>query len=484
LVQRRIGKSLDRARFVEGAADGRLVTALLEGLARRQVPDGVVAQTGDDRVRCRRTPLDVQSDLAKHLAGQPDDCHIADADHHHLDAVRIVLLASHLQSKLRVVCVRQPVHLAPGRLSASLFEHPRGHDIPVLANLFGTPERVALGMGEESVIMCRDRESKVHVFLNSCRHRGMKVCRYDEGNTPVFTCPYHGWSYGTDGKLAGIPYFKDAYHGEIDRTQWGLVEVAQLCIYKGTVWATWDQTAPPFLEYLGDFKMFLDLSLDSWDGSEGGSEVIGGVQSRVGQVEQEPLRARAFLFVNHHVGVVLELRHIGFGQIPKDVDLAGSDERFTYLAAGDDANDDLVDFGLGRIIAVLGVLDQRDVVAGNPFFENERPGAEDLLGVVLPLGHVLDVPGRVLRKHVVEQGQVWSVEFGELDVDGVIVFALSGGAHAGGRELARHERRARQIGAGALIDVVAATVTMVKSLDRYGVMADAGSSATKIMVYR
>jgi phenylpropionate dioxygenase-like ring-hydroxylating dioxygenase large terminal subunit len=134
------------------------------------------------------------------------------------------------------------------------------------------------GMGEESVIMCRDRESKVHVFLNSCRHRGMKVCRYDEGNTPVFTCPYHGWSYATDGKLAGIPYFKDAYHGEIDRTQWGLVEVAQLCIYKGTVWATWDETAPPFLEYLGDFKMFLDLSLDSWDGSEGGSEIIGGVQ--------------------------------------------------------------------------------------------------------------------------------------------------------------------------------------------------------------
>ena len=47
------------------------------------------------------------------------------------------------------------------------------------------------GMAEESVILCRDRESKIHVYLNSCRHRGMKVCRYDEGNTPVFTCPYH-----------------------------------------------------------------------------------------------------------------------------------------------------------------------------------------------------------------------------------------------------------------------------------------------------
>src|ERR1700688_1881544 len=56
-------------------------------------------------------------------------------------------------------------------------------------------------MGEESVILCRDSERAVHVFLNTCRHRGMKVCRYDEGNTPLFTCPYHAWSYATDGKL-------------------------------------------------------------------------------------------------------------------------------------------------------------------------------------------------------------------------------------------------------------------------------------------
>ena len=136
----------------------------------------------------------------------------------------------------------------------------------------------ASGMGEESVLLCRDRENQIHVFLNSCRHRGMKVCRYDEGNTPVFTCPYHGWSYSTDGSLVGVPYFRSAYHEELDKSKWGLIEVAQLCNYKGSIWATWDPDAPPFLEYLGDFKMFLDLTLDSWDGREGGSEVISGVQ--------------------------------------------------------------------------------------------------------------------------------------------------------------------------------------------------------------
>jgi nitrite reductase/ring-hydroxylating ferredoxin subunit len=138
------------------------------------------------------------------------------------------------------------------------------------------------GMGEESVILCRDRVGEVHVFLNSCRHRGMKVCRYDEGNTAVFTCPYHGWSYGTDGRLAGVPFFREAYHSTLDRAQWGLVEVAQFARYKGTVWATWDPAAPSFFEYLGDFRRYLDLTLDSWDGSEGGSEVIGGVQIRNG----------------------------------------------------------------------------------------------------------------------------------------------------------------------------------------------------------
>ncbi len=39
---------------------------------------------------------------------------------------------------------------------AILFENPKGSDIPVLANLFGTPERVALGMGQQSVEALRE----------------------------------------------------------------------------------------------------------------------------------------------------------------------------------------------------------------------------------------------------------------------------------------------------------------------------------------
>lgn len=130
-------------------------------------------------------------------------------------------------------------------------------------------------MGEESVILVRDKKGEVHVFLNSCRHRGMKVCRYEQGNTSLFTCPYHSWSYTTDGKLQGVPQYRNLYDGSLDREQWPLIEVARMQVYKGTVWATWDGDAPDFDTYMGDALVHLDQVLDCRDGRPGGSEVIG-----------------------------------------------------------------------------------------------------------------------------------------------------------------------------------------------------------------
>ena len=130
-------------------------------------------------------------------------------------------------------------------------------------------------MGEESVILCRDKKGEVHVFLNSCRHRGMKVCRYEQGNTSLFTCPYHSWSYTTDGKLQGVPLYKTLYEGNLDRADWSLIEVPKLIVYKSTVWASWDAKAPSFADYMGDALEHLDQVLDCRDGRPGGSEVIG-----------------------------------------------------------------------------------------------------------------------------------------------------------------------------------------------------------------
>ena len=135
---------------------------------------------------------------------------------------------------------------------------------------------VSSRMGIEPIILCRDRNGNIRAFLNSCRHRGTKVCLYDEGNTNVFTCPYHAWSYGLDGSLVGLPQ-QETLYPNLNKLEWSLIEVAKLENYKGSIWASWDECAPPFLEFLGGAKEHLDLALDARDGRKGGSEAFIGI---------------------------------------------------------------------------------------------------------------------------------------------------------------------------------------------------------------
>jgi phenylpropionate dioxygenase-like ring-hydroxylating dioxygenase large terminal subunit len=133
-------------------------------------------------------------------------------------------------------------------------------------------------MGEDPVLVVRDTAGVVHAFLNVCRHRGNRLCRADDGNAASFSCAYHGWTYGNDGKLIGVPYLKEAYHNELQRERWGLVPVAQLDNYKGLLFATFDPEAPPLREYLGEMAWYLDAFFDR---REGGVEVIGGMHKWV-----------------------------------------------------------------------------------------------------------------------------------------------------------------------------------------------------------
>jgi nitrite reductase/ring-hydroxylating ferredoxin subunit len=113
-------------------------------------------------------------------------------------------------------------------------------------------------MGEDSVIVCRDPRGRVRAFLNTCRHRGNRVCLFDRGNTTTFTCSYHGWSYNTEGRLTGVPFFREAYHEQLDKAQWGLAEVPRLATYGGLIFGCWDADAVSLDEYLGDVRWYLD----------------------------------------------------------------------------------------------------------------------------------------------------------------------------------------------------------------------------------
>jgi nitrite reductase/ring-hydroxylating ferredoxin subunit len=75
------------------------------------------------------------------------------------------------------------------------------------------------------VLVARQPGGSLRAFLNSCRHRGTEmVWGETEGCARRFTCPYHGWTYGTDGRLLGIT--TNVGFPDLDRDSHGLVELA------------------------------------------------------------------------------------------------------------------------------------------------------------------------------------------------------------------------------------------------------------------
>eukprot|EP01089_Gocevia_fonbrunei_P020457 TRINITY_DN763_c0_g1_i1.p1 TRINITY_DN763_c0_g1~~TRINITY_DN763_c0_g1_i1.p1 ORF type:complete len:513 (-),score=65.49 TRINITY_DN763_c0_g1_i1:101-1639(-) len=58
-------------------------------------------------------------------------------------------------------------------------------------------------VGIESVILVRDKKGKINAVLNVCRHRGSRICTQKSGhvNNGILVCPYHQWTYASDGKL-------------------------------------------------------------------------------------------------------------------------------------------------------------------------------------------------------------------------------------------------------------------------------------------
>jgi phenylpropionate dioxygenase-like ring-hydroxylating dioxygenase large terminal subunit len=126
--------------------------------------------------------------------------------------------------------------------------------IPKAGDFFETP------VGRDNVLSVRQKDGSIKALLNTCTHRGNAVCRAEEGNTKAFMCTYHGWSFDLAGNLIGVPDIDLFYKGDLDKSKYGLREVAHMANYHGFIFATMDETAPPLDEYLGTMgKLGIDL---------------------------------------------------------------------------------------------------------------------------------------------------------------------------------------------------------------------------------
>ena len=73
------------------------------------------------------------------------------------------------------------------------------------------------------VLLVRDPEGQVRAFLNVCRHRGSLLESAPAGHRTSLLCPYHGWRYELDGRLANITA-RECF-ADLDTGRLGLVEL-------------------------------------------------------------------------------------------------------------------------------------------------------------------------------------------------------------------------------------------------------------------
>ncbi len=130
-------------------------------------------------------------------------------------------------------------------------------------------------MGSDSVLVTRDREGQVHVMLNVCTHRGMKVSTLDMGNTQAHMCIYHGWAFKPNGEFIGAPVEKECMHGKMTTKAELSLTKARVAVYGGMIFATWNTEGPSFDEFLGDAKFYYDTL---WCRTTKGMEVLGPPQ--------------------------------------------------------------------------------------------------------------------------------------------------------------------------------------------------------------
>lgn len=73
------------------------------------------------------------------------------------------------------------------------------------------------------ILVTRTQDGVIKAFMNVCRHRGARLQDAPCGTARTFSCPYHAWTYGLDGKLRGMPQ-PFGFKG-VDRSTLGLTEL-------------------------------------------------------------------------------------------------------------------------------------------------------------------------------------------------------------------------------------------------------------------
>jgi phenylpropionate dioxygenase-like ring-hydroxylating dioxygenase large terminal subunit len=132
-----------------------------------------------------------------------------------------------------------------------------GHDWLCVGRVDQAPEPgdwYTLTIVDEPLIVVCDRQGQIRVLSAVCRHRGMVVAE-GAGNCTKFTCPYHHWSYGLDGRLLGAPAMERAR--DFEKADYPLPSLP-VEIWQGFIFASFDPAPAPLATSLTELDPLLE----------------------------------------------------------------------------------------------------------------------------------------------------------------------------------------------------------------------------------
>lgn len=149
------------------------------------------------------------------------------------------------------------------RETQAIFRGPNWHFLALEVELPNPGDFKNTFVGEIPVIVCRDKKGAINGLVNRCTHKGSLVCHEKSGNKPVFTCPYHNWSFNQQGDLTGVA-FRNGVKGvggmpdSFDPAEHGL-ETLNIANYSGLIFGTFSDETPDIETYLGpEMRRFID----------------------------------------------------------------------------------------------------------------------------------------------------------------------------------------------------------------------------------
>lgn len=149
-----------------------------------------------------------------------------------------------------------------------------GHDSQVPA----AGDYTTCVLAGQPVLMIRGDDGRIAVLHNRCAHKGAPLATDAAGHAERFLrCPYHGWAYKLDGRLAGLPV-RSGYDGTDFAhcpAQQGLTAYGEVAVHRGFVFARAAAEGPAFEASMGELLGALDLLADR--SPQGRLQVAGGV---------------------------------------------------------------------------------------------------------------------------------------------------------------------------------------------------------------